>query len=365
MEVDRAIGLRSTKRTKTGITDDVEGLERLRRELISALEDALAECKRNQDERTKAEADIYHNESWGYRKAEAGVQPQRRVLAAKKNLSDVCARLQSVNDRVLGKLPGEVWESITCKLWDDDLFAFGMTCRFFREKQKDLCENSIHELCTDNEVLVESAEEGNLERLRWFRREGCPWKGPRRAVQKHECSAAAGGGHLEVLKWLRAQDPPCPWDESTCTAAAAGGHLEVLKFLRSQEPPCPWNMHTCTAAAEGGHLEVLKFLRSQERPCPWGDLGETTIAAAARGHLEALRWLRAQEPPCPFCNYGLTCEAAATNGHLDVLKWLRSIDPPCPWNEASCEYYTHIAGQQHVVDWIHEVGTLHWKENNS
>jgi len=33
----------------------------------------------------------------------------------------------------------------------------------------------------------------------------------------------------------------------------------VLKLLRSEG--CPWNERTCSAAAEGGHLEVLKRLR--------------------------------------------------------------------------------------------------------
>ena len=47
---------------------------------------------------------------------------------------------------------------------------------------------------------------------------------------------AAEGGHLDVLKWVRSQDPPCPWDEGTCQEAAEGGHLEVLKWLRAQNP---------------------------------------------------------------------------------------------------------------------------------
>jgi hypothetical protein len=40
---------------------------------------------------------------------------------------------------------------------------------------------------------------------------------------------------LEVLQWLRNQDPPCPWNEHTCTAAAANGNLDVLQWLRSSQ----------------------------------------------------------------------------------------------------------------------------------
>jgi len=46
---------------------------------------------------------------------------------------------------------------------------------------------------------------------------------------------AAQNGHLEVLQWLRAQDPPCPWDSSVCSSAAHKGQLEVLQWARARE----------------------------------------------------------------------------------------------------------------------------------
>ena len=45
-------------------------------------------------------------------------------------------------------------------------------------------------------------------------------------------------GHLEILKWLRAQDPPCPWDNTTCYFAAKRGHLEILKWIHVNGCPC-------------------------------------------------------------------------------------------------------------------------------
>ena len=68
---------------------------------------------------------------------------------------------------------------------------------------------------------------------------------------------------LEVLKWLRSQDPPYPWGEGfegfdTCTRAAKRGHLEVLEWLRGQDPPRPWNTSACIRAA--GDPEVLAWL---------------------------------------------------------------------------------------------------------
>ena len=111
------------------------------------------------------------------------------------------------------------------------------------------------------------------------------------------CHNAAENGHLDVLKWVRSQDPPCPWDEETCDYATYHGHLDVLKWLRSQDPPCPWDEYACHEAASNGHLDVLKWLRSQDPPCPW--------------------------------NEGTCCDAAS-KGHLDVLKW--SIDNGCPYD---------------------------------
>merc|ERR1719469_209761 len=50
------------------------------------------------------------------------------------------------------------------------------------------------------------------------------------------CRAAAKGGQLRVLQWLRGWD--CPWDSSTCGGAASNGHLEVLQWARGEG--CPW-----------------------------------------------------------------------------------------------------------------------------
>eukprot|EP01041_Mallomonas_annulata_P006998 gene6998-14238_t len=71
-------------------------------------------------------------------------------------------------------------------------------------------------------------------------------------------------GHMDVLKWLRSQDPPFPWNEHTYTAAAEGGHLEVLIWLRSQHPPCLWDWQTCFDAASESN-ESLDSCFSQAR----------------------------------------------------------------------------------------------------
>jgi len=85
---------------------------------------------------------------------------------------------------------------------------------------------------------------------------------------KNKCMFAIEKENLTILKWLRSQDPPCPWDESTCSSAALNGHLNVLQWARSQNPPCPWNKFTCESVARNGHLHILQWVRSQDLPCP-------------------------------------------------------------------------------------------------
>ena len=46
---------------------------------------------------------------------------------------------------------------------------------------------------------------------------------------------AAGGGHLECLKYLHKNG--CPWDALTCADAAAYGRLVGLKYVH--ENGCP------------------------------------------------------------------------------------------------------------------------------
>ena len=173
----------------------------------------------------------------------------------------------------------------------------------------------------------------------------------KRLCNSEMCNVAASYGHLDVLKWLRSQDPPCPWSDLTCSLAAANGHLHVLKWLRSQDPPCPWDVWACAEAAKKGRLDMLKFLRSQDPPCPWSEW--TCAEAAMNGHLDVLKWLRSQDPPRPW---GVnTCSVATIHGRLDLLKWLRSQDPPCPWDEKTCQGAA-FNGHLDVLKWLIDNG---------
>jgi hypothetical protein len=92
---------------------------------------------------------------------------------------------------------------------------------------------------------------------------------------------------LEVLQWLRAQSPPCPWNTSTCSNAANGGHLEVLQWLRAQSPPCPWDYLTCAFAAEHEDLELLRW--AIENGCPYTKTQFSDASPIIRNYIRSLR----------------------------------------------------------------------------
>jgi hypothetical protein len=53
------------------------------------------------------------------------------------------------------------------------------------------------------------------------------------------CANAAKGRHWDIVKWVRAQDPPCPWSERACQYAFQDDNFEMLQWLRTQDHPCP------------------------------------------------------------------------------------------------------------------------------
>ncbi|CAB9509092.1 ankyrin repeat protein [Seminavis robusta] len=143
-------------------------------------------------------------------------------------------------------------------------------------------------------TCARAAEGGHLEILQWLRENGCQWNA-------WTCARASGGSHLEILKWAHANG--CRWDVSVCWCAAADGKPGNSPMVHEM---VPWNASTCEKAALGGHLEILKWARAngchgsstcgcaqngigvlkwaRANGCPWHVL--TCARAAEGGHLE-------------------------------------------------------------------------------
>ena len=399
----------SAKRAKVDEAKEEEDpLVRRREELILGVENARAEAKRwekslvrdaeevakrlkrkadeeaerpNQEaERLKRQADEEFERVKRWAKAESEAMGERKVLQAKKSLAQhlptVCVKLEAKNEKLLGRLPPEMWQKILDEYLDqNDLLALAMTCRFFRDTTKDLGNKLVTNLRANR--LLELRESGKVasHSLGWFqwvcdtlkarpgfqhtwsmrRVKGAVYKGNllnyaafqgsveilRWLMEEKGCEPnggtgwlAAMGGSVEILEYLSGWG--YYFNQNACEEAAREGHLEALKFLRGLDPPCRWKecWKTCEGAAKGGNLEVLKWARSEDPPCLWD--GGTCMKAAEGGHLEVLKWVRDQDPPCPWDK--MTCSEAAYGGHLEVLKWLRDQDPPCPWDWETCAW---------------------------
>ena len=179
-----------------------------------------------------------------------------------------------------------------------------------------------------------AAAGGHLEVLKFLRERRCP-------LREDTCIAAASEGHLAALKYVIAESGII---STTCTQFAARfGHLEVLKFLKSKKFPC--YEETITAAARGGHLEVLKYLR--KRKCPWDE--ETCEAAAEGGHLDVLKYLH--EKGCRMRKG--TCRAAVEGSHLEVLKY--AIENGCPIDKRVCQSCARQIQNQEILNFLNSL----------
>jgi hypothetical protein len=134
--------------------------------------------------------------------------------------------------------------------------------------------------------------------------------------------ALAHRGYLSAIQYLRGRG--CGWDEWVCAYAAGNGYLNVLQWVRSQDPPCPWDGETTDAAVMYGQLDILKWLQAQDPPCPFYNRTGVLNLAVHRGHTEIVVWLLAHE----FLPNSGSCRRAAEYGHLDILKLLRGRAPP-------------------------------------
>ena len=253
----------------------------------------------------------------------------RAERVARRELLTLCADFEAKNEKLLGRLLPELWLKIVDEnVQQNDLLALAMTCRFFREKQKDLGKKVETNLNYGS--LRKLQKSGNVppHSLDWFQwvcdtfeiLPGCEWDAKERvegAVYEGDLlNYAAFQGSAEVLRWLM-EEKDWELNEDTGWWAGMSGSVEVLEHLL--ERGYEFDMMACSGAARGGCLEALKFLRGLDPPCPWN-----------RG----------------------TCAYAVQGGHLDVLKWARSQDPPCPWERDDCRERARRNGHLHIVTWM-------------
>ncbi|KAJ1620235.1 ankyrin repeat-containing domain protein [Pavlovales sp. CCMP2436] len=247
---------------------------------------------------------------------------------------------------LLRDLAGDPLNAVLKLLDDADLPCDRLVCRTFRDHS-----SPAQKKCRGNFLRTHALVMFACESMPGFGKGACAlaahkgllgvlhllWS--RCGWDRDVCHRAAGGGHLEVLRFVHKQR--CPWNEFTCRFAAEGGHLEVLRYLH--EHGCEWDSRTCRWAARGGHLEMLRY--AHEHGCPWNS--DTCSSAAERGHLEVLRY--AHEHSCPW---GFTtCYEAAGGGHLEVLRYAH--EHGCWMDADACLAAAEENGHAEVVEYLH------------
>ena len=266
-------------------------------------------------------------------------------------------------------------EKFTLELCNDKYFD-KIPISYFNEKnevimpllalngQLELLKFGISKSCPFNHYQEFAAINGHLEIIKWTKANG------HELYMDSLMRIATRNGQLEVLKWVHiikneVNDKPC--DESAtsvfsmtesdpeiCTEAARNGHIEILKWAK--ENGYEWDARTCSGAAFYGQFETLKWLR--ENSCPWNS--DVCSYAALNGHFEILKWAafgdrgtsaEARENSCPWD--AKTCGCAAKKGRFEILKWL--IENSCPMNSNTCAAAA-FGGHFEILKWLRKNG---------
>jgi hypothetical protein len=71
------------------------------------------------------------------------------------------------------------------------------------------------------------------------------------------CRIAAEMGNLKIIEWCITQKP-FHWDYTICASAAFHGHLEIIKWIKANG--FHWDSTACASAALNNQFETLEWL---------------------------------------------------------------------------------------------------------
>lgn len=213
------------------------------------------------------------------------------------------------------------------------------------------------------------AAHNKRERLEAFRKLNCPW-------DELTLSGAAGGGHIELLKWLHIQflnkqfEVPCwPW-EVVVWNAARNGHVNILEWT-TNHPKLNCSRRglrekALTGAAQNGQIETLKWL-TQDTMVSFGPTA-TIIAkiASSYGQISVLRWLKEKCLPPPLSGHlhfdpsAELLRSAVYNDQLNTIIYLQT-----EWSATTHLKFEHarIAAQKGNLDMLKHILDSMNKEN--
>jgi hypothetical protein len=166
--------------------------------------------------------------------------------------------------------------------------------------------------------------------------------------------------------WLRGEDATTKaqseWGHPRlCAELARDGRLDLLRWVRSHDPPCPLGWQTGWEACKRRDPEMLEWLAAQgydpEAALAWDVDGDLSVDAMTQGDLPLLKWLDFWAGP-PHPRNGLLLPGyyswVGERGHLHVLRWLHERQEI--WTMYSCVWEGAVeGGQLKVLEWLHEL----------
>ena len=199
-----------------------------------------------------------------------------------QELRSVCADLEAKNEKLLRRLPPELWQKIfDNNLHQNDELAIAMTCRFFRDTMKSLGKKIETNLTMDRFTELQKSGKKASHSFGWFRwvcdtmeiLPGYLWGEDRKrgaVYDGHMLNYAVFQGSVEILKWMEEkykwEPEPDKWvewyvgNEETGFWAGWSGSVKVLEYLEFMG--YLFDSTAFDGADRGGCLEALRFLRA-------------------------------------------------------------------------------------------------------
>ena len=146
---------------------------------------------------------------------------------------------------------------------------------------------------------------------------------------------AAGGGHLDILRYLVVIK--CPWNNWVTAEAVRNDHLECFEFL--YKAGCPVDATICDSACYYGSRKCLEYAYEV------GFTFNVSTAAVAVENFECLQFL--YEKKCPWDE--LTCKSAVDKEKLKSLKFLH--ESGCPWDSRTY-YAARLRGNLAILAYL-------------
>ncbi len=192
---------------------------------------------------------------------------------------------------------------------------------------------------------------GELETMIYLHQNGADL-----SVMNGACAhSAARNGHVPILEYLDSHGQVRPHARYCANIAAMKGRTEVLSFMLEIVPEEVINPATLDAAAKGGRIDVMIWLR--DHGANLTAAAEFSAACAIQyGQIETLDWMLAQNLPVNLHSCAPHSQINATfAGHLKSLQWLEDHNQPLKHNQIICIAANY--GHEDIVQWCHERGT--------